>query len=157
MREYYITEDTGWYSEKGKWQKLKSFGMVKKTLTKSNGERHEENRYYICSIGEDAREFERAARGHWKVENSLHWQLDFTFKDDKNSSMARTGARNLQTMKKIVMAVLNTVKASYKLSMKRIRYELSLDYENEAERLLSMLDTGAVKEALESKGKSPKK
>lgn len=157
VREYYITEDTGWYSEKGKWQKLKSFGMVKKTLTKSNGERYEENRYYICSIGEDAREFERAARGHWKVENSLHWQLDFTFKDDKNSSMARTGARNLQTMKKIVMAVLNTVKASYKLSMKRIRYELSLDYENEAERLLSMLDIGAVKEALGSKGKSPKK
>ena len=71
--------------------------------------------------------------------------------------MAKTGAKNLQIMKKIVMAVLNTVKASYKLSMKRIRYELSLDYENEADRLLSMLSVEAIKEALESKGKSPEK
>ena len=60
-------------------------------------------------------------------------------------------------MKKIVMVVLNAVKASYKLSMKRIRYELSLDYENEADRLLSMLSVEAIKEALESKGKSPEK
>lgn len=157
VREYYITEDVGWYSEKKKWEKLKSFGMVKKTVSGNDGSRHEEARYYICSIGQDAKEFERAARGHWKVENNLHWQLDFTFRDDKNSSMSKTGAKNLQIMKKIVMAVLNTVKASYKLSMKRIRYELSLDYENEAEKLLSMLDINAIKETLDSKGKSPEK
>lgn len=157
VREYYITEDVGWYSEKGKWKKLRSFGMVKKTVTKNDGSRYEEERYYICSIEANAKELERAARGHWKIENNLHWQLDFTFKDDKNSSMARTGAKNLQIMKKIVMGVLNTVKASYKLSMKRIRYELSLDYENGAERLLSMLDINAVKEVLNSKGKSPEK
>ena len=154
-REYYITEDVKWYSERGKWEKLKSFGMVKKTLAKTDGSKYEESRYYICSIGADAREFERAARGHWKVENNLHWQLDFTFRDDKNSSMAKTGAKNLQIMKKIVMAILNTVKASYKMSMKRIRYELSLDYEKEAERLLSMLDIENIKDVLESKGKSP--
>ena len=131
--------------------------MVKKRATGNDGNVYEEKRYYICSIEEDAREFERTARGHWKVENNLHWQLDFTFRDDKNRSMAKTGAKNLQIMKKIVMAVLNTVKASYKLSMKRIRYELSLDYENEADRLLSMLSVEAIKEALESKGKSPEK
>ena len=113
----------------------------------------QEIRYYICSIEADAREFERAARGHWKVENNLHWQLDFTFCDDKNSIMAKTGAKNLQIMKKIVMAILNTVKAGYKMSMERIRYELSLDYEKEAEKLLSMLDIEIIKNVLESKGK----
>lgn len=154
-REYFITEDVKWYSERKKWEKLKSFGMVKKTLTRADGSKYEESRYYICSIEADVREFERAARGHWKVENNLHWQLDFTFRDDKNSSMAKTGAKNLQIMKKIVMAILNTVKASYKMSMKRIRYELSLDYEKEAERLLSMLDIENIKDVLESKGKSP--
>lgn len=157
VRDYYITEDIGWYSEKGQWAKLKSFGMVKKKVTGNDGSVYEEKRYYICSIEENAREFERAARGHWKVENNLHWQLDFTFRDDKNRSMAKTGAKNLQIMKKIAMAVLNTVKASYKLSMKRIRYELSLDYENEADRLLSMLSVEAIKEALESKGRSPER
>lgn len=157
IREYYITEDVDWYSEKKKWKELRSFGMVKKRVKRTDGSIYEEERYYICSIEADAQEFERAVRGHWRVENNLHWQLDFTFRDDKNSSMEKTGAKNLQIMKKIVLAVLSTVKASYKLSMKRIRYELSLNYEDEAEKLLSMLDINAVKEALESKGKSPEK
>ena len=117
----------------------------------------EELRCYICSIEENAEEFERAARRHWGVENKLHWQLDFTFRDDKNTSMAKTGAKNLQIMKKIVLSILSLVKSSYKLSMKKIRYVLSLDYENEIERMLSMLDVDSIKEALESKGKSPMK
>jgi hypothetical protein len=91
------------------------------------------------------------------VENKLHWQLDFTFRDDKNTSMAKTGAKNLQIMKKIVLSILSLVKNSYKLSMKKIRYVLSLDYENEIEKMLSMLDVDSIKEALESKGKSPMK
>ena len=79
-------------------------------------------------------EFERAARGHWGVENCLHWHLDFTFRDDKNKSMAKTGAKNLQIMKKIALSILRLVKESYKLSMKRIRYDLSLDFENGIEK-----------------------
>lgn len=154
VREYYITEDTGWYSEHGKWKKLKSFGMVHKSLKKANGLKEEECRYYICSIGENADEFERAARGHWGVEVNLHWHLDFTFEDDKNRSMGKTSAKNLQLMKKIALAILGLVKESYKISMKRIWYELSLDYESEIEKMLSMLDMESVKRALEQKEKS---
>lgn len=154
-REYYITEDTGWYSEKNKWKGLKSFGMVHKRLKKFDGSQEEEYRCYICSIGEDADEFERASRRHWGVENKLHWQMDFTFRDDKNTSMAKTGAKNLQTMKKIALSILALVKNSYRLSMKRIRYELSLDYESGVEKMLSMLDVDSIRKTLESKGKSP--
>lgn len=50
-REYFITEDINWFSEKNKWKNLNSFGMVKKTLKKKNGEIITENRYYIASIG----------------------------------------------------------------------------------------------------------
>ena len=85
----------------------------------------------------------------------LHWHLDFTFKDDKNTSMGKTSAKNLQIMKKIALAILGLVKESYKISMKRIRYELSLDYENEIEKMLSMLDVDTIKGTLESKGRSP--
>lgn len=157
VREYYITEDTDWFSEKGKWKGLKSFGMVHKKLKRGDGTQEEEFRCYICSIEENAEEFERAVRRHWGVENKLHWQLDFTFRDDKNTSMAKTGAKNLQIMKKIVLSILSLVKSSYKLSMKKIRYVLSLDYENEIEKMLSMLDVDSIKETLESKGKSPMK
>ena len=74
--------------------------MVHKRIKKKDGSQEEETRYYICSIEEDIEDFERASRGHWGVENNLHWQMDFTFKDDKNTSMAKTGAKNLQIMKK---------------------------------------------------------
>lgn len=154
IREYYITQDTDWYSEKSKWKKLRSFGMVHKRLEKADGTREEDTRHYICSIEEDAEEFERAARGHWGVEVNLHWHLDFTFRDDKNTSMGRTSAKNLQIMKKIVLSILGLVKDSYKISMKRIRYELSLDYENEIEKLLSMLDMESVGKALNKPKKS---
>ena len=144
-REYYITEDISWYRERKKWKNLRSFGMVHKILKKKDGSREEEYRYYICSIKEGVSEFERAARGHWGVENQLHWQMDFTFKDDKNTSMAKTGAKNLQIMKKIALSILRLVKESYKISMKRIRYELSLDYEEGIEKMLSLLDINSVK------------
>ena len=93
--------------------------MVHKKLKRDNGTQEEELRCYICSIEENAEEFERAVRRHWGVENKLHWQLDFTFRDDKNTSMAKTGAKNLQIMKKIVLSILSLVKSSYKLSMKK--------------------------------------
>lgn len=88
-----------------------------KTLKKPDGSCSTEDRYYICSIKADADEFERAARGHWGVENNLHWQMDFTFRDDKNKSMAKTGAKNLQIMKKIALSILRLGKESYKISM----------------------------------------
>lgn len=116
---------------------------------KENGETTIETRYYICSIQADAKEFSRAVRMHWGVENNLHWQLDFTFKDDKNTTMDKTGAKNLQQLKKISMAILKLVKESYKLSIKRIRYVLSLNYQEEIEKLFSMLDINMIKEALE--------
>lgn len=52
---------------------------------------------------EDAKEFESATRRHWEVENRLYWQMGFMFRDDKNTSMARNGAKNSQTMKKMVL------------------------------------------------------
>lgn len=156
-REYYITEDVGWYTEKSLWKKLTSFGMVKKSIKKKSGVVIEEVRYYIGSIKADVFLFERASRGHWGVENNLHWMLDVTFLDDKNTSMARTGAKNLQLMKKIVLAVLNLVKSSYGLSMKRIRYVVSLNYEEEIEKMLSLLDIDNVKKLLDTKQEKNKK
>ena len=151
-REYFISEDTEWYPDRKEWKNLKSFGMVRKSLEKADGGSITESRYYICSIPADVDELERAVRRHWGVENHVHWQLDFTFQDDKNTSMAGTGAKNLQTMKKIALSILRLVKDSYRISMKRIRYELSLDYETEIEKILSLLNVESVKQALGKQG-----
>lgn len=63
VREYYITEDIVWYSEKQKWKGLRSFGMVEKRLEKSDGTTEEDIPHYICSKGEDAEKFERGVKG----------------------------------------------------------------------------------------------
>lgn len=57
-------------------------------------------------------------------------------------------------MKKIALSILRLVRDSYKISMKRIRYDLSLDFENGIEKMLSLLDINSVKSLIESNGKS---
>jgi len=60
-REYYQTEETGWYEDKDKWKVLATFGMIKKKLEKPDGKTAEERRYYISSLPVDVELFSRAA------------------------------------------------------------------------------------------------
>ena len=60
-------------------------------------------------------------------------------------------------MKKVALSILRLVMDSYKISMKRIRYDLSLDFENGIEKMLSLLDIDSIKKLIESNGKSAQK
>lgn len=136
--EYFQTEDISWYSNLKDWKGVKSFGLVKKTIQK--GRCHSvEYRYYISSIYNDIDTFSNAIRQHWSVENKLHWHLDFTFKQDENSTMDKNALFNLQILKKLALVFLNDVKRIYNRSLKRIRFWISLDYENEILRFFNIL------------------
>lgn len=80
----------------------------------------------------------------------MHWHLDFTFKDDKNTTMAKTGAKNLQIMKKLALALLKLVQTLYNCSLKLIRYKLSLSFEKEIENIFTMLNTEDLKKFLQA-------
>ncbi len=147
-REYYQTDETGWYEDKKKWKGLATFGMVKKKLEKPDGKTTEERRYYISSLPVDVELFSKAARGHWGVENQLHWHLDFTFKDDYNTTAEKTCAKNMQMLKKIALAILRIVQTLYSQSLKRIRKTIARDCEKELENILSALSADAIKAAL---------
>ena len=147
-REYYQTDETGWYEDKKKWKGLATFGMVKKKLEKPDGKTTEERRYYISSLPVDVELFSKAARGHWGVENQLHWHLDFTFKDDYNTTTEKTCAKNMQMLKKIALAILRIVQTLYSQSLKRIRKTIARDCEKELENILSALSADAIKSAL---------
>ena len=84
----------------------------------------------------------------WVVENCLHWHLDFTFKDDKNTTMNKNGAKNLQIIKKIVLSILRIVQTFYKISLKMIRYKLSLDFDNEIKTIFKLLNYHELEMAL---------
>lgn len=141
--EYYQTSDTTWYFDYKEWKKLTTIGMVKKTIIKNN-KTTIEKRYYISSLNVDIKQFANAIRNHWSVENKLHWHLDFTFREDKNTTMNKQALMNLQLVNKFTLAVLNKVKPFYNnnnnISIRRIRNLFSFVFEEELVNLLCYLN-----------------
>ncbi len=137
--EYYQTEKVNWYEEKEQWEGLKSIGLVKKTIEKSDGSKVEEKRYYISSLLLNINTFSNAIRKHWNVENKLHWQMDFTFKSDNNTTMNKNALFNLQIIKKFCLTILNEVKKQKNKSLKRIRKDISRNVEKETVEIFKIL------------------
>ena len=127
--EYYQTEDVKWYFDRKKWKKLNSIGLVKKTI-ETLQETKVEYRYYISSLFLNIELFSKAIRNHWSVENKLHWHLDFTFKQDDNTTVNKKALMNLELVKKLCLGILNKVKPFYNnISLRRIRKILSYNFE----------------------------
>ena len=137
--EYYQTEKVNWYEEKEAWEGLKSIGLVKKTIEKADGTKTEEKRYYISSLLLNINIFSNAIRKHWNVENKLHWQMDFTFKSDNNTTMNKKALFNLQIIKKFCLTILNEVKKVKNKSLKRIRKDISRNVEKETIEIFKIL------------------
>lgn len=127
--EYFQTTDVKWYFDKDKWEKLHSIGAVRKTITEGKKET-KEMRYYISSLYCDMELFSNAIRNHWSVENKLHWHLDFTFKQDSNTTVNKKALMNLEIINKFCLAILNKIKPFYNnISLRRIRKIISYNFE----------------------------
>ena len=142
-REYFLTDDIKWLYDRESWAGLKTIGMELKTIKALNPEipTKTEVRYFISSV-RNVKDFSRAVRDHWGIENGLHWQLDFTFNDDKNTTMTKNGAKALQILKKLALAILKVAQCLYppRTSLKSIRYRLSLNFTQETGKIFSMLN-----------------
>lgn len=81
-RRYWITEKTQWFAYRDLWEDLRSFGMVE-SMREIDAKQAVETRFYLASIAACTKEFLRAVRGHWSVENSLHRCFDVCFGEDQ--------------------------------------------------------------------------
>lgn len=73
--------------------------MEEKSILRKGEEEKKEYRYYISSLKTDAELFSRAVRGHRSAE-SMHWQLDVTFREDANTTLDKQAAQNLNMIRK---------------------------------------------------------
>ena len=87
------------------WLDLKTIGLVL-NVTETNGKRTEEVRYYLSSLPLGVKRFAEAVRGHWRIENSLHWTLDVTFDEDQSRISKDDGAENFGTLRRIALSLL---------------------------------------------------
>lgn len=114
---------------RGRWAGLKSLIIVEnRTIEKANGlRRRPEARYYLSSLEADAKELRELIRAHWQIENNCHWHLDTTFREDANQTRAGNAAKNLGTIRRIVLNLLNQDRSTIK-SLPRKRRQAMLNH-----------------------------
>ncbi len=104
-RRYWITSQIDWMADRPDWEGLKSIGMVE-SVRAIEGKTTSERRFYLCGIAPEAKAFARAARGHWGIENQLHWSLDVNFGEDQCRIRAGYASENLAILRHMSLNIL---------------------------------------------------
>ena len=99
------TDYVEWFPEIDEWKGLRSVIMVEEDRQTKDGVSHE-RRLYASSLPLDAERALRCVRGHWGVENGLHWTLDVIFREDDCRSRAENAAENLAIFRHLVVGLL---------------------------------------------------
>jgi predicted transposase YbfD/YdcC len=110
VRRYFAFGQMECLAEPQQWPGLAMFGVVQSERT-IKGQTSKEERLYIGSIPVEARRFAHAVRSHWEVENRLHWCLDVCLNDDQARARVRNSARNLATVRRMVLNILRLDKS----------------------------------------------
>jgi predicted transposase YbfD/YdcC len=124
-RRVWVTDEVRWLGAEllGRWAGLASVAAVERRREVMAGPTTVERHYYISSAaGTDARRMAEAIRGHWAVENKLHWQLDVSFREDERRIRVGHGAENFSRLCRLALNLLKrdtTVKAG--IQSKRLK------------------------------------
>jgi predicted transposase YbfD/YdcC len=122
-RKYELTESKLSEEMSIEWVGLRSFGKVT-THVIEKGKESVEVRLFATSLT-SVDSFAEAVRGHWGVENGLHWTLDVAFREDKNKTWAKNSAENLAVARHVAVNVLKHV--PIKMSLERKRKKCAYD------------------------------
>jgi predicted transposase YbfD/YdcC len=127
-RRYWQSEKLEWHADREKWEALRSVGMVE-SVREINGQRSVERRYYLSSLPADIAQFAKAVRGHWSIENQLHWVLDVVFGEDQSRARTEQAAENLAALRRLAINLMRRdKKCKRSLKGKLIRAAIDPDY-----------------------------
>lgn len=128
IRKYRITDKLDWLAPREEWKGLRCIAMVE-SQREIGGQKTLERRYYLTSLKADARQFAKAIRAHWEIENKVHWCLDVTFREDRSTVWIKQAARNFSLLRRLAMNMLRKETSTKKsLNMKRHRAALNTGY-----------------------------
>lgn len=114
-----------------RWKNLKTIVKVETHAVhvSENGKETSQTRYYISD--EDflsAAYYGGLARGHWAVENGLHWHLDVTFREDDSRARKNNAAQNLSLLRKLVLQIAKATDDRLSLRKRLVRASMDKDY-----------------------------
>jgi predicted transposase YbfD/YdcC len=118
-RTYYVCDVPEDLPDRGRWKGLKRIGVAISDTVRS-GKPCDDVRYYILSRRMSARSFGAAVRGHWSIENSLHWQLDMSFGEDRSRVRKDHADANMAALRRLALGLLKN-EASKKVGIKNKR------------------------------------
>ena len=129
QRLYYTMPAPKSLKDSGDWKDLRSIGL---TLTYRSDDPKNwgdgEVRYYIMSFASDAARFGSAVRQHWGIENSLHWVMDVTFREDESRIRKDNGAENVSWLRRLAVTLIKH-NATRKASIRQKRLRAGYDFE----------------------------
>ena len=94
--------------------------VVREVVCKATGAVRSEVSYFISSLKPDARKISQAIRGHWSIENGLHWVLDVVFREDARRVYDRTVAENVAFMNRLAVSLLRGDSSKGSLQLKQM-------------------------------------
>jgi predicted transposase YbfD/YdcC len=125
-RRCWVTEEIGWLEQKDEWRGLRSVIMVEAIREVIGKDKTVDRRYFISSVGANAKEALRSVRGHWAIENEMNWSLDIGFREDECRVREARAAENLNMLRHIGLNLLKQEK-SCKLGIKSKRKKAGWD------------------------------
>ncbi len=100
--------------------------MESERCFKASGKTEKSIRYYIGSKPGNASFYQQNIRGHWEIENKLHWTLDVAFQEDADRKRNKNAAQNFSLANKVAINILKTDQTK-KISIRRKMNIAALD------------------------------
>ncbi len=107
------------------WKNLQSLVHIESQRT-LNGKTSLENRYYLSSLSPQASQLQQLIRGHWAIENNLHWSLDVAFNEDKHRLKDKNAAFCCTALRRFALALIKNARISND-SVKSQRLQIGWD------------------------------